>query len=42
VTSFPTFVLIDQNSRIIWRYEGLTADKLEDLTMQINQQLRAR
>jgi len=42
VTSFPTFVLIDQNNRILCRSEGLTGENLEDLTIRINEHLRAR
>jgi thiol-disulfide isomerase/thioredoxin len=43
VRSFPTLVLLDQNSRIIWRCDdGLTAEKLQDLELIVKQQLRLR
>jgi thiol-disulfide isomerase/thioredoxin len=43
VRNFPTLVLLDQNSRIIWRCDdGLTSDKLQDLEHLVNQQLHLR
>ena len=43
VRGFPTLVLLDQNSRIIWRCDdGLTAEKLQDLELIVKQQLRLR
>src|SRR5262249_38800879 len=42
VQRFPTLVLLDENSRIIWRSEGLEQVQLEELTMLIRQRLGAR
>jgi thiol-disulfide isomerase/thioredoxin len=43
VRNFPTLVLLDQNSRIIWRCDdGVTPEKLQDLELLIQQQLRLR
>jgi thiol-disulfide isomerase/thioredoxin len=39
VHGFPTLVLLDANNRIIWRSEGLSASKLQDLKIRIAQQL---
>ena len=42
IDKFPTLVLIDENSRIIWRSEGLEPYKLQELEMLIRQQLGVR
>lgn len=42
IANFPTLVLIDENSRIIWRNEGLNSDKLQELDSLIKRQLRGR
>jgi thiol-disulfide isomerase/thioredoxin len=42
ITKFPTLVLVDENSRIIKRYEGLDAYQIQELEMVIKQQLRVR
>jgi thiol-disulfide isomerase/thioredoxin len=42
IDKFPTLVLIDQNSRIIWRSEGLDNYKIQELEMLIKQQLNVR
>ena len=35
-------ILLDENSRIIWRSEGLDAQKLQELEIIIKQQLGVR
>jgi thiol-disulfide isomerase/thioredoxin len=42
VSSWPTVILLDENSRIIWRSEGLDAQKLQELEIIIKQQLGVR
>jgi thiol-disulfide isomerase/thioredoxin len=42
VSSWPTVILVDENSRIIWRSEGLDAQKLQELEIIIKQQLGVR
>jgi thiol-disulfide isomerase/thioredoxin len=42
VSSWPTLILVDENSRIIWRSEGLDAQKLQELEIIIKQQLGVR
>jgi thiol-disulfide isomerase/thioredoxin len=42
VSKYPTLVLIDANSRIIWRSEGLDTEKLQELDALIKQQLRGQ
>jgi thiol-disulfide isomerase/thioredoxin len=42
VSSWPTLILVDDNSRIIWRSEGLDAQKLQELEIIIKQQLGVR
>jgi len=42
IDKFPTLVLIDENSRIIWRSEGLDNYKIQELEMLIKQQLHVR
>lgn len=42
VNAFPTLVLLDSHNQIIWRQQGLEANKLQELEMLIKQQLGAR
>jgi thiol-disulfide isomerase/thioredoxin len=42
VSSWPTVILVDENGRIIWRSEGLDAQKLQELEIIIKQQLGVR
>jgi thiol-disulfide isomerase/thioredoxin len=42
VNNFPTLVLIDERSRIIWRKEGLDSYRIQELEMLIIQQLHLR
>jgi thiol-disulfide isomerase/thioredoxin len=42
IRNFPTLVLLDENSRIIWRAEGLDGDKLLELEVLIKQHLMPR
>jgi thiol-disulfide isomerase/thioredoxin len=42
ITSWPTLVLLDENSRVIWRSEGLDARKAQELEMIIRQRLGIR
>jgi thiol-disulfide isomerase/thioredoxin len=42
INNFPTLVLIDEKSRIIWRREGLDSYRIQELEMLINQQLQLR
>jgi thiol-disulfide isomerase/thioredoxin len=42
VTSFPTLVLLDEHSRILWRSEGLPEPQLRDLDLIIRRQLGLR
>ena len=42
VKRFPTLVLLDATSRIIWSQEGLTASNLQELEWLIRHELEAR
>jgi thiol-disulfide isomerase/thioredoxin len=42
VSQWPTLVLLDENSQIIWRHEGLGAPELRDLDVVIRQKLGVR
>jgi thiol-disulfide isomerase/thioredoxin len=42
IGNFPTMVLLDENSRIIWRCEGFDAGRLQELEMLIKLQLHLR
>jgi thiol-disulfide isomerase/thioredoxin len=42
VNAFPTLVLLDERSRIVWRQQGLEANKLQELERLIKLQLGIR
>jgi thiol-disulfide isomerase/thioredoxin len=42
ITQFPTLVLLDEGSRIIWRQEGIDPYRLQELDMIIRQRLQIR
>ena len=42
VSAFPTLVLLDPHSRIIWRQQGLDPYRLQELEMLIKNQLTKR